>query len=388
MAVGLAERGHEVTVICHGASERVQKNCTAAIAAPPDYDAWRAMWRLGPWLRWRFWQLYLARVRITVPEVIICSKGICTSALVRRFPGVPLVYLPHSRIEPVEMEALLFDGPSWLQRRLACSISAVCERWSLLHATTTVRFTPGNVDELRRHYRLPEETPFVVTPAGIVGPSSITPHKPVRPLRLLSLGRLVESKNLAFLLDALAKIPDRAWTLDIVGDGPQRVTLEQQAMRLNLADRVRFHGHHNETERFYQQSDLFLFPSRLESFGLVILEAMSHGVPALAIRADGRRYLNANHEIIKSECDGLLAADEAGFIERLQHCIANPTKLAPLGQRARQTYLARHQWPVVLDRWEKLLQRLVPGHAANEVDLRSAPSRNALLVPLAMNTEA
>lgn len=359
LAVGLAQRGHQVTVICHGASDRVQRECETVVASLPSYEEWSAVWRFTPWLRWRFWQRYLASANLVAPDVIICSKSICTKAIASRFPDVPLIYLPHSRIEPLEIEAWLQHEPSWLQRQLACFISSASERWSLLHATTTVRFTSGNVADLQRHYRLPHQTRFDVIPAGIVGPASFSPRTSKRPVRLLSLGRLVSSKNLVFLLDALATIPDQAWTLDIVGDGPERAALEERAAQRNLAGQVRFHGHQDDVDSFYKQADLFVFPSCLESFGLVILEAMSHGVPTLAIQADGHRYRNANHEIITHEQDGLLAASEDEFVERLASVIANPEALAVLGRQSRRTFIERHQWHVVLDRWEELLQQLI-----------------------------
>jgi glycosyltransferase involved in cell wall biosynthesis len=382
LALGLAERGHHVTVICHGASERVRQVCETAVADLPDYDAWRGLWRIGPWLRWRFWQSYLARVQVSTPDVIICSKGVCAAAAARRFPGVPLVYLPHSRIEPVEVEGMLGCGASPLQKWLACSISAGCERWSLTHSATTVRFTRENVTELRRHYHLPENARFDVIPAGVVGPESLEPRETNVPPRLLSVGRLVESKNLRLLLDVLGTLRDLSWILDIVGDGPERAKLEQQATQQGLSERVRFQGHREEVGTFYRQADLFVFPSRLESFGLVVLEAMSYGVPTLAIRADGERYRNANHEIITPDRDGLLADEEQAFAEKLHDCLRDPRRLWVLGWRARQTYLQRHQWPVVIDRWEELLQQLVPA------DDGLARRRPEPLVSLATGTEA
>jgi glycosyltransferase involved in cell wall biosynthesis len=361
LALGLAARGHKVTVICHGASDAVREACSTAFATLPDYDAWRGLWRIGPWLRWRFWQQYLSQVDVGDPDVVICSKSICTAALARRFPGVPLVYLPHSRIEPMEIESILAPGSSWVQRRLACSISSTCERRSLIQATTTVRFTAENVTELKRHYRLPQCVRFDVIPAGVVGPASVRPRQTDSSPRLLSLGRLVASKNLAFLLDVLASLADLPWILDLVGDGPERVRLEQQAARLGLTGRIRFHGQRDDVAPFYEQADLFVFPSRLESFGLVVLEAMSFGVPTLGIRSDGRRYRNANHEIITPRHDGLLAENEDAFREELRDCLINPAALPELGEQARQTYLARHRWPVVLERWQELLTQLVSG---------------------------
>jgi glycosyltransferase involved in cell wall biosynthesis len=232
----------------------------------------------------------------------------------------------------------------------------------LLNATTTVRFSRGAIDDMRRYYSLPPQVRFDVIPAGVTGSQlegavdQARAHSPQR--RLLSVGRLVESKNLAFLLHCLAELLQEPWRLDVVGDGPDRSRLEQLAASLNLRERVYFHGRRDAVDGFYASADLFVFPSRLESYGLVILEAMARGVPTLAIAADGRRYQNANAEIITDGVDGLVAADERRFHARLADCLAQRVPLDELGRHARETFERRHQWPAVLDRWEELLGEL------------------------------
>jgi len=364
LAAGLAERGHSVAVVCQGASDQVRQSCPTFVVDLPDYNNWRLLWRIAPWLRRRYWSKHIRKLALPRPDVVICSKSMCTLALARRFPQVPHVYLPHSRIEPLEVASSLPRHASWVQRRVAWWISVECERWSLLHCATTVRFTHGNVDDLRRFYRLPVSIRFDVIPPGA---SSVhaTEHCPSEgPLRLLSIGRLVGTKNLGFLLHCLGQAKGLAWELDVVGDGPEQRSLQQLATDLDLNRQVRFHGHQDDVHRFYKDADLHVFPSRLESFGLVIVEAMSHGIPTLAIRSNGDHYRNANHEIISHRYDGLLAEDEADFRALLDRCIERRLNLTELGARARQSFLARYQWSAVLDRWETLLHELIGTEAA------------------------
>jgi glycosyltransferase involved in cell wall biosynthesis len=363
LAAGLSERGHDVTLICQRASESVKRRWRTAVVDLPDYDHWRWLWRVAPYLRWRRWQKFIAALDLPRPDVLISSKGFCSSALVRRFSGAPLIYLPHSRIEPVEIDQMLPPGSEWLQRKLACGISRSGERWSLLHAATTVRFTLGNVADLRAYYRLPERVRFDVIPPGIEGPDMVPEKKPSSTLRLLCVCRLVESKNLHFLIDVLSTIKQSSWRLDIVGDGPERARLQGLVGTHGLQDRIHFHGHRSDPSGFYSEADLHVFPSRLESLGLVVLEAMAYGIPTLAIQADGDRYRNANHELIQHEEDGLLARDKAHFRQLLAACLDHRDIPRTLGENARQTYLAQHQWPAVIDRWESLLNELVPGKA-------------------------
>jgi glycosyltransferase involved in cell wall biosynthesis len=360
LALGLVRRGHEVTLICQKASERVQQHCETHVAVLPDYDRWRAVWRLAPYFRWRFWQRFISELKLSTPDVAICSKSVCFGALARKFPATPLVYLPHWRIEPVEVATVLPERGSWLQGRLACGLAAQCERKALLRAATTVRFTAGNVADLRAHYGLPCSAPFNVIPAGVLGPKRVERKVRQGPIRLLALCRLVETKNLALLLQCLAELREAPpWRLDVVGDGPERMPLERLANEFQIGDRVIFRGHCEDPPTFLEQADLHVFPSRLESFGLVVLEAMAYGVPSLGILSDGTHYRNANHEIITSGVDGLIADNEADFRRQLAECLSNRERLHLLGQRARRTYLSRHQWDVVLDRWEELLGGLV-----------------------------
>jgi glycosyltransferase involved in cell wall biosynthesis len=327
LAAGLSERGHDVSLICQRASDSVRRRWRTAVVNLPDYDQWRGCWRAAPYLRWRCWQQFIASLGLPQPDVLISSKGFCSAALVKRFPGVPLIYLPHSRIEPLEIDQML------------------------------------HVADLRDYYRLPDRVRFDVIPAGIDGPANGPEKTPSSAVRLLSICRLVESKNLHFLIDALSSITHCSWRLDIVGDGPERSRLQELVNTRGLRERVHFRGHQRDPDRFYTQTDLHVFPSRLESLGLVVLEAMAHGVPTLAIQADGDCYRNANHELIQHDVDGLLARDEGDFSRLLKSCIVDPNTLRTLGEAARQTYVARHRWPVVIDRWESLLSELVPGRA-------------------------
>lgn len=75
--------------------------------------------------------------------------------------------------------------------------------------------------------------------------------------------------------------------LVIAGDGPQRLEAEQEAERLGIADRVRFLGKVDAVPQLLRAADLYLLPSRSESFGLSALEAMACGVPVVASDVGG-----------------------------------------------------------------------------------------------------
>jgi glycosyltransferase involved in cell wall biosynthesis len=93
-------------------------------------------------------------------------------------------------------------------------------------------------------------------------------------------GRLEEVKGQDVLIAALAELPYDV-TLAIAGDGSCRASLEEQAARLGVGERVHFLGHIENVATFYQALDLFCLPSRAEGLPLSLLEAQACGVPAV-----------------------------------------------------------------------------------------------------------
>lgn len=85
------------------------------------------------------------------------------------------------------------------------------------------------------------------------------------------------------------KIPSQ---ILLVGDGPERYSLEELCRELDLCDRVRFLGKVRDTQQVLQISDLFVLPSQTESFGLAALEAMAVGVPVISSNTGGIPEVN------------------------------------------------------------------------------------------------
>ena len=80
--------------------------------------------------------------------------------------------------------------------------------------------------------------------------------------------------------------------LIMVGEGPERGPAELLAQELGIANKVVFLGNSNEIDKILCFSDLFLLPSKAESFGLAALEAMAHGVPVISSNAGGLAEVN------------------------------------------------------------------------------------------------
>jgi glycosyltransferase involved in cell wall biosynthesis len=162
---------------------------------------------------------------------------------------------------------------------------------------------------------------------------------------LVTVAHLVARKRHADVLRALAVLGQRYPTLrySIVGDGPERVSLEGLAARLGVAERVDFHGQLAPQQAMEQsrRSTLFVMPSTEEAFGVAYIEAMAAGVPAIGCRGE------PGPEEIAAAGDGFLLVppgDIERLTQRIDELLSDPHRLREAGQRARATVAANFTW--------------------------------------------
>lgn len=166
------------------------------------------------------------------------------------------------------------------------------------------------------------------------------------PLRILFLGNLIPRKGLHTLLSALELLAEESWELWVVGnpavDARYTHAVRRQAARAGLAGQVRFTGLVDGASLAVIMKDCHLLavPSSYEGFGIVYLEGMGFGLPAIA-GEDG-----AAHEIITPGLDGFLVPpeDAASLAAALLRLIRDRQTLAAMGQAARRRYLAHPTW--------------------------------------------
>ncbi len=159
----------------------------------------------------------------------------------------------------------------------------------------------------------------------------IAPDRPV----LVHIGRLAFEKNIDFLLRVLVRVKQEMpeVLLVIAGEGPARRQLEVHARQLGLARQVMFVGYldrNGSLEDGYRAGDAFVFASRTETQGLVLLEAMALGVPVVSTAVMGTR------EVLHQGEGCLIAAeDEADFAAQTVGLLRDGALRAALGERAR-----------------------------------------------------
>lgn len=152
---------------------------------------------------------------------------------------------------------------------------------------------------------------------------------------LLFVGRVAHEKNIGFLLKVLvkvkARIPDVLFV--IAGEGPARKSLEVEVQKQGLTEQVKFIGYLNrltELNSCYRAADMFIFSSRTETQGLVLLEAMAQGTPVVSTAELGTR------DVLK-EGQGVWIAkeDEGDFSEKITQLWAAEATRLKLGQLGR-----------------------------------------------------
>jgi glycosyltransferase involved in cell wall biosynthesis len=170
------------------------------------------------------------------------------------------------------------------------------ERLAARRADRIVCVSRAVADFVIKRGRFPAEK-VVVIPNGL--DPSIYENIPPAPLselgvapgrRVLSaIGRLDRQKGLDWLLTVapmlLESLPEH--DIVVVGDGPERVSLEQRAQNLNLTGRVHFCGWRADVPSILAASEALLLPSRWEGMPNVVLEAMASGLPVVATRSEG-----------------------------------------------------------------------------------------------------
>lgn len=117
---------------------------------------------------------------------------------------------------------------------------------------------------------------------------------------LCTVSRLEKEKNLTFLLQGMKHLKDKLgdrFHLLIIGDGTKRAELELSVKRLGLEHQVTFVGtvSQEEISNYYEACDLFVFSSKSETQGIVLLEAMAASLPVVAVKASGVNDIVLNH---------------------------------------------------------------------------------------------
>jgi len=327
---GLAALGHEAVIIAPrmaGADDSGASVVRVPAIPAPTYPDFALPLPLGPTLTRRLLDLGLDVFHAHHPFLL----GVSARRLARA-AGRPLVFTYHTLYERYAHYVPLPGGI--VGRRAIRRSAGFADTADLVLAPSEFVARRLRAQGVRR--------PIEMLPTGVEldrfrpGDRAAARHAlglPAADRVLLYVGRLDREKNLAFLLDAVARVTAPRTRLLLVGRGTLSATLRQVAADLGLGDRVEFRGGvtPDRVAPYYQAADVFVFASVTETQGLAVLEASACGLPVVAVRASGIE------EVVAEGVSGLLVPeDPAVFASAVSQILADGDLASKLATGARE----------------------------------------------------
>ena len=273
--------------------------------------------------------------------------------------GLPCVETYHTLFEEYFHHYLPFLPKAWLAAAARMISRKECD------GVTAVIAPSSAMKRALRAYGV--SRPILVIPTGLNlsdfahcdGPAfrarhAISPERPV----MAYVGRVAFEKNLDFLLRVTDQVrqslPDVL--LVIAGEGPARASLERTVSKRKLANNVRFVGYlerRTELPGCYCAADVFVFASKTETQGLVLLEAMALGVPVVGLAEMGTK------DVLQGGAGCRIAPDDVdGFARALAPLLTDRTAaraLGAAGKRYAAGWSATRMQGEILQLYEALL---------------------------------
>jgi glycosyltransferase involved in cell wall biosynthesis len=330
------ELGHEVTLLAPDYGWEGTTEPFEVIRLPSRYFPFDPEDRI---IRWGQIRKHHARLQAADFDLVHIHTPFIAhyagQALARRL-GIPVVASYHTFFEQYLDKYVPLVPGAWLRYAARRFSAAQCTDVDALAVPSQAML------EVLTHYGV--RTTAEVVPTGIdlgqfhhgdgLGFRRRFGIPPDRPL-LVYVGRLAFEKNCDFLLRVLARVRRAVPSvlLVIAGEGPARRQLERLTRQLDLTEHVRFVGYLNRDgslEDCYAAGDAFVFASRTETQGLVLLESLALGTPVVATAEMGTR------EVLQ-DGEGCLIAedDEADFAAKTIRLLTDPVLRSNLIGKAR-----------------------------------------------------
>lgn len=351
VARSLAAAGHEVTIFCaqyEGAADRETVDGVRFVRAGTKLTVYREAVRR------------VRRKEFGPLDVIIdVQNGIpfMSRAVAGDVPVVVLVHHVHREQWPVVYDALRARIGWWIESQLAPRLYRDCTYVAVSDRTRSELATLG-VDADRVHviHNGIEQAPGLdVSPAPY-------PHIAV-------VGRLVPHKRVEHVLRAAAILRRRYPDLrvSVVGDGWWSPRLRRVATALGVDDMVDFHGFVDEKtkHRIYASAWVLALPSLKEGWGIVVMEAATHGVPAVAYADAG----GVAESIVDGQTGVLVSGDETDFARALDSVLESEVARTQMGRAARDR-AEQFTWAATANAFAAVLREV----SGDQVPVVPAPS--------------
>ena len=251
------------------------------------------------------------------------------SYLIKRKTGLPYVITAHGS-----------DVAGYNPDRFSVMHTFMAPLWRMIVRGSSSITTPSIF--LKKLIQNAADTPVEVIPNGI-NIKAISDEK--RENRILVVTRMFERKGVQYLIQALQDMPTE-WDVLIVGDGPYLPALKSLADRLSVS--VTFLGQvpNDQIFEYYLKSKIYVFPSTVENFPVVLLEAMAGGCAVITSTAPGCA------EVVGDAAIKVEVGNVELLKQELVHLMSNQQEVNKLTQLGRE-HVNSFAWPVVTARYIK-----------------------------------
>lgn len=231
------------------------------------------------------------------------------------------------------------------------------ERKALAHADAVIITGAETANILHETYCVAPERITLAEPGVAERARAITDPSEIP--RLLSIGAVSPRKGYDTLVDALTRLHQSPWTLDIVGDITRDETtslkLAEQIYRTRQGDRIALHGAvpDDALDRLFRTSHLFVLPSRFEGYGMVLTEAVAYGLPIVATETTP-----SLKTIPPDACIGVPVDHPEALAAAIRSVLEDPERLAAMSDAAWAFANQLPRWTTTTETVARLLKEV------------------------------
>ena len=297
----------------------------------------------------QYWKTYSTGIKTKVKEINPDVISVCDDGLKGFFvprilnSNIPVIYERH-----VSQQVIIHDSNENFLWKILKKISVTVMKKLASGFDAFILLTEGNR----------EEWPPLENIKIIPNPLSFFPVDDASLInkKVIAVGKQSCQKAYDDLLRIWSLLKNRkGWTLEIYGKQEQQEYLEELAEKLQIRESVNFHEPSKNIEEKFKDSSIFAFPSRYEGFGMVLIEAMSSGLPVVSFDCP-----YGPGDIITDNEDGFLIKkrDFTIFAEKLDLLMKDEhlrIKMGSIGRENAKRYLPE----TIVVRWDDLFKSLL-----------------------------
>lgn len=357
----LASHGHEILMVTFEQGEHelvyplhpsiIHKDIDTRFFIVTNESLFRKI-QLLKVLRQQFIQRLTDIINQEKPDILVSTvyplKNIRLLSRLKKTTGVPFLLESHIAFKAVIRQSDFKKGT------IKYYIAKIYDEWNLRairHCNALITLTEGDAQNWRRYSNKVEIIPNPVTYIP-----KQTEQIDKDPYRIIAVGRLHSQKGFDMLIEAFAMIATNIpnWHIDIYGHGIDEELLKTMIRDRQLEGKIVLKGLTDKIFDEYRRSQFFVLSSRYEGFGLVLVEAMSCGIPCVSFRCE-----YGPEDIISNEVDGLLVSD--GNVEELADKMlwmaTHEKERHVFGVKAQEN-VRRYNIEVIMKQWDLLITRI------------------------------